>query len=319
MALRFAGVFCSTAAAPQDMKRHFNPVLRRLSVLLVVLAGVGATPTFAQPVEALDARGATLRLAQPAQRIVTLAPNLTELAYAAGAGERLAGVARFSDYPPVARRLPVVGDAIHVDLERMLALRTDLVLAWQGGTPPDTVARIERAGLPVFVAAARELDDISGNIAAIAQLAGTQGAGAAARAAFDARLRDLRARRRTGPPIRVFYEIWGRPLMTVSDAHMISEIIRLCGGVNIFGRQPALTPEVSREALLAAHPELVLGGGSADTPAAFAARWAALPPPLHALPARYLPPDLIQRPTPRILDGADQVCAHMDAVRSARR
>ncbi len=272
----------------------------------------------AQPVQALDARGITVRLQQPARHIITLAPNLTELAFAAGAGERLVGVARFSDYPPEARKIPLVSDAVQFDIERMLTLRADLVLAWQGGTPTEAIARIERAGLQVFVAGAAGLDDIARNMTAIAHLAGTAAAGSIARAAFDADLRLLRARRSSGTPVRVFYEIWGRPLMTVNNAHLISEIIGLCGGINVFGDQRPLTPEVSREALLAARPDIVLGGGSADTPAAFAARWAAMPQPLNVLPARYLSPDLMQRPTPRILEGARQVCTYLDGVRSAR-
>ncbi len=273
----------------------------------------------AQPVQATDARGAVVRLAQPAQRIITLTPHLTELAYAAGAGGRLAGVARFSDYPPEARQLPVVSDAAQFDIERMLLLKPDLVLAWQGGTPPEMVARIERAGLPVFVSAAARLADIARGIEAIATLAGTLRESMTTRAAYDADLRMIASRRYPGPPVRVFYEIWARPLMTVSDAHVISEIIALCGGINIFGALPSLTPEVSREALLAAQPEVVLGGSSAENARDFSARWASSPPPLDALPVYRIPPDLIQRPTPRLLQGARLICAHLSAVRAMRR
>lgn len=294
------------------------PAVRRVAVAALLLSQLSISAQ-ADPVQAVDARGVTLRLQQPAQRIITLAPNLTELAFAAGAGDRLAGVARYSDYPPPARRLPVVSDAVQFDLERMLVLRADLVLAWQGGTPPDAIARLERAGLPVFVAGASGLDDIAHNITAIAQLAGTAAVGAAARTVFDDDLRALRARRHKAPPVRVFYEIWDQPLMTVNKAHLISEIISICGGVNVFGEIRTLTPEVSREALLAARPEIVLGGSSADSPAAFAARWAALPPPFNAWPARHLPADLMQRPTPRVLEGARQLCAHLDGVRAGRR
>ena len=300
------------------MKCFVIPAVRRIAVILLLMT-LFAFYAQADPVQVIDARGTTLRLPQPAQRIVTLAPNLTELVFAAGAGERLAGVARFSDYPPAARRLPVVSDAVQVDLERLLVLRADLVLAWQGGTPPDVIARLERAGLPVFVAGASGLDDIARNITAIAQLAGTTAAAEPARAAFDADLRALRAHLHEGAPVRVFYEIWDRPLMTVNKAHLISEIITLCGGVNVFAGLGALTPEVSREALLAARPDIVLGGSSADTPAAFAARWAALPPPFNGWTARHLPTDLIQRPTPRIVEGARRLCAHLDAVRGVRR
>ena len=272
-----------------------------------------------QAVAVTDDRGTVIRLPRPAQRIITLTPHLTELAFAAGAGDRLVGVARFSHHPPQAKRLPVISDAVQFDIERMLALHPDLVLAWQGGTPPEVIARIERIGLPVFVAGAARLEQIAQGMTAIAALSGTLPESAAARTAFSAGLRELRERRYDAPPVRVFYEIWSRPLMTVSNAHVISEIIGLCGGINVFGDLQVLTPEVSREALLAARPEIALGGGSAESPSGFAVRWAALPPPLGLVPARHIAPDLIQQPTPRLLDGARLVCAHLDRVRAARR
>ncbi|MBX3650803.1 MAG: ABC transporter substrate-binding protein [Burkholderiales bacterium] len=285
----------------------------------VLAFSVVAAPLRGEPVEVTDDRGIVVRLQQPAQRIVTLTPHLTELVFAAGAGARLAGVARFSNHPPEAKALPVVGDAIHTDVERLLALKPDLVLAWRSGTPPETVARIERAGLAVFVSDAARLEEVGRSIEALAVLAGTPETGASASAAIARGLAELRARRRAGAPVRVFYEIWPAPLMTVNGRHVISEIIALCGGVNVFGGLRPLTPEVSREALLAARPEVALGGSSAETAGTYAARWAALPPPLSAMPAYHIAPDLIQRPTPRLLDGARLVCTHLDAVRAARR
>ena len=300
-------------------------MLKNSGLTIVVLAVLGLLPGLvvstarAQPVQVTDARGVAVQLARPAQRIITLAPHLTELVYAAAAGNRLAGVARFSNHPPEARLLPVVSDAAQFDIERMLALKPDLVLAWQGGTPPEMVARIERIGVPVYVSGAARLADIARAIEAIATLAGTLSASAAARAALDADLRALASRRYADLPVRVFYEIWPKPLMTVSNAHVISEIIKLCGGINVFGALPSLTPEVSREALLAARPEVVLGGSSADTARQFAARWAGLPPPLDSLPAYRISPDLIQRPTPRLIEGARLVCTRLEGVRAARR
>lgn len=278
-------------------------------------AGVAA----AQAVQGVDGRGVTIRLAQPAQRIITLTPHLTELVFAAGAGAHLAGVARFSNYPEQARRLPVVGDAGQFDPELLLALKPDLVLAWKNGTPAAVVTRLESVGLPVFVLESVRLEDVARGIDTIATLAGTRQDGSRARDAYNAGLQALRARRYSGAPVRVFYEIWPQPLMTVNDKHIISDVLVLCGGVNIFGSLRPLTPEVSREALLAARPEVVLGGSSAETAGGFAARWAALPPPLGTIPVHHIAPDLIQRPTPRLLEGARLVCAHLDTVRAARR
>lgn len=286
-----------------------------LGLLLAAVTGAAA----AQAVQVMDSRGVTIRLAQPARRIITLTPHLTELSFAAGAGAHLAGVARFSNYPEAARRLPVVSDAGQSDPELLLTLKPDLVLAWKNGTPAAVVARLESVGLPVFVAEFARLEDIARGIDAIATLAGTLSGGVRARNAYNAGLQALRARDYSGAPVRVFYEIWPQPLMTINDAHIISDVIALCGGVNVFGALRPLTPQVSREALLAARPEVALGGSSAETAAGFTARWTGLPPPLGMIPAYRIPPDLIQRPTPRLLEGARLVCAHLDAVRAARR
>lgn len=288
-------------------------------IVLVLLLGGIASRAVAQAVQAVDARGTIIRLTQPAQRIITLTPHLTELTFAAGAGDHLAGVARFSNYPAAATLLPVIGDAAQFDTERILALRPDLVLAWKNGTPAVAVARLEAAGLPVFVSDVAALQDIAHGIEVIAVLAGTLAASERSRAEFNAGLQALRARPRYADPVRVFYEIWPKPLMTVSGAHIISKVIEMCGGINIFGTLQPLTPEVSREGLLAARPEIALGGSSAETASGFAARWAALPPPLGAVPAHHIAPDLIQRSTPRLLEGARLVCAHLDAVRGLRR
>lgn len=313
----FAGEYAHARVAACGWHVPTRSWLARMTAVLA-LACVAA-PLRGEPVAVTDDRGIVVRLQRPAQRIVTLTPHLTELVFAAGAGARLAGVARFSNHPAEARSLPVVSDALHTDIERLLVLKPDLVLAWRSGTPRETVARIERAGLPVFVSDAARLEEVGRSIEALAMLAGTSDAGAAARTVFARGLGELRARRPAGPLVRVFYEIWPAPLMTVNERHVISEIIDLCGGINVFGSLRPLTPEVSREALLAARPEVALGGSSAETAAAYAARWAGLPPPLSAMPAYYIAPDLIQRPTPRLLDGARLVCAHLDAVRAARR
>lgn len=292
---------------------------RICAISLGLLSLTAASGSAAQAVQATDGRGANIRLAQPARRIITLTPHLTELAFAAGAGAQLAGVARFSNYPEAARQLPVVSDAAQFDTESLLALKPDLVLAWKNGTPAAVVTRLENAGLPVFVLESVRLEDVAHGIDAIATLAGTPQAGRRARDAYNSGLQALRTRPHVGEPVRVFYEIWPQPLMTVNNTHIISDVLQLCGGVNVFGALRILTPEVSREALLAARPEAALGGSSAETAGGFAARWAGLPSPLGKIPVHHIPPDLIQRPTPRLLEGARLVCAHLDAVRAARR
>jgi iron complex transport system substrate-binding protein len=272
----------------------------------------------ARAVELRDDRGATIRHHVPATRIVTLAPHLAEAAFAAGAGGKLVGVARFSDFPAAARRLPRIGDAARVDLERVLALEPDLILAWQSGNQAADVARLERLGLAVFVTEPRRLGDIARLLRTIGRLAGTARSAEEAARAFEGDIETLRARYGARPPVRAFYEIWHRPLLTVNGGHMISDVVELCGGVNVFADAPLLTPTVSIEAVLAARPQVILGGSSAVAPGEFVAQWRRYAiEGLKGVPVFYVAPDIIQRATPRIAEGAKAICGSLEKVRSA--
>jgi iron complex transport system substrate-binding protein len=273
----------------------------------------------AQSISVADDRGTKVTLAAPAQRIVALSPHLAELAFAAGAGRQLVGVVRHSDFPPAVRDLPQTGDAARVDFERIALLKPDLVLAWRSGNPAGDVARVEKLGFPVFVTEPARLADISRLLLAIGELAGTRPAAETAVAGFEREIAALRASYEKASRVRVFYQIWHRPLLTVNGAHMISDVIALCGGENVFADLGQLTPTVSFELVLAARPEVLLGGGSAGGEKEFAGRWrASAVPALRELPARYIDPDLIQRQTPRIVGGAQAVCRALEAVRKAR-
>ncbi len=273
-----------------------------------------------QALELADDRGVAVRLAAPAARIITLAPHLAEIVFAAGAGARLAGVARFSDFPPAASALPEVGDAARVDAERVLALKPDLVLAWRSGNQAADIARLEALGMTVFVTEPKRLADIPRLMRAVGALAGSAAAAAGAAAAFEQEVDVLRRRYAARPPVRVFYEIWHRPFITVNGEHFISDVIALCGGVNVFARAPVLTPTVSLEAVLTARPEAVVGGSSAASAADFVAQWRAEPvTALSAIPVAFVPADSIQRAGPRLAAGAAAICAELERVRARRR
>jgi iron complex transport system substrate-binding protein len=149
-------------------------------------------------------------------------------------------------------------------------------------------------------------------------LAGTQDVAEAAAGAFEAELDVLRSQYSRRAPVRVFYEIWHRPLLTVNGAHVISDVITLCGGINVFSDVPVLTPSVSLEAVLHARPQLILGGGSAMQQEDLEAEWRrSRPAALREIPVRYVPPDLIQRQTPRLAQGARRICDHIDELRGS--
>jgi len=223
---------------------------------------------------------------------------------------------RYSDFPEAAARLPRVGDAAQLDVEGIVALHPDLVLGWKSGNPAADLRRLETLDLPLFVTEAQRLSDIPRLIRMVGAIVGTQAEAMRAADALERELRALRSRYGAGRRIRVFYEIWHRPLLTVNGQHLISEVIELCGGTNVFSGVPALTPTVSMEAVLAARPEVILGGSSAMRPEDLAAQWRAAPiSALRELPALYVPADLIQRQTPRVIQGARVVCQHLETVR----
>ena len=271
----------------------------------------------ASAISVADDRGTTLHLSRPAARIVSLAPHVTELVYAAGAGARLAGVTAYSDYPAEARRLPLLGDSGKVDVERILALKPDLVIGWQSGNHTGDLAQLERLGIKVFVTEPRHLRDIPRLLRRIGELAGTSAGAESAARGFEQLRRDLQERFAGRPPVSVFYQIWDSPLMTVNGEHLISDVISLCGGRNVFAGVGALTPTVSVEAVLAADPRVIVASGSLYQDDRVWRTWRRFPN-LAAVRGGYLffvDPDLIQRHTPRILQGARQLCEQLETAR----
>ncbi len=296
---------------------RFPALPRLLPALVVALAG----PAVQAEIVVTDAGGTVVRLASPAHRIVSLAPHITELVYAAGAGDRLVGNVEFGQYPPPARALPKVGGYERFDLEAILALKPDLVLGWESGNPQAMIARMRALGLTVHLSQSDRIEDIAGELERVGRLAGTEAAAAAAAAAFRERQARLAARYGRQPTVDVFYQVWKQPLMTVNGKQIISDAIRLCGGRNVFAQLPVLAPTVSVEGVIAANPEAIVASGMDDARPEWLddwKRWGTM----RAVAAGnlyFVPPDLIQRHTPRILDGAELLCTHLEAVRGKRR
>jgi iron complex transport system substrate-binding protein len=255
-----------------------------------------------------DDYGNTVRLGKPAARIVSLAPHLTELVYAAGAGASMVGAVEYSDYPAAARELPRVGGDTTVSLEAVLALKPDLIVAWPNPGSVRIIERLGELGLPVFRSEPRELEDIATTIERLGALGGTPKEAQGAARAFRARKAELERRYANRANVRVFYQVWSRPRVKVNGDHVISKVIRLCGGENVFASLALIAPEIDAEALLRAKPEVVV----TSNPAAERPQW--LPK------ARFyvVPAELIQRHTPRLLDGAERVCRALDETRAAR-
>ncbi|HNS91997.1 cobalamin-binding protein [Thauera sp.] len=299
--------------------RHIGACLSTAARVTATLVLASSGTALAQ-IELTDDAGKVVRLQRPAQRIVSLAPHVTELLFAAGAGEHVVGVVAYSDYPPAARELPQVGSYTQVDLEAVARLRPDLVVGWRSGNRGQHLERLQALGIPIWINEPRSLDDVARSLESLGALAGSSTVANANASAFRQRHAELRARYSEQAPVRTFYQIWNRPLMTINDEHLIADVIRLCGGQNVFGTLPQLAPTIGVEGVLAANPEAIVASGMGEARPEWLDEWKRWPA-LAATAADnlfFVPPDLLQRHTPRILDGAQQLCTHLETARSRR-
>jgi iron complex transport system substrate-binding protein len=287
--------------------------------LAAALAVLSASATAA--ITVTDDSGRKLTLERPAQRIISLTPHMTELLFAAGAGERIVGTVEYSNYPAAAERIPRIGDSAQLDLERIVSLKPDLIVVWKNGNAQRQLDKLLRLGVPVFYNEPRRLADIARAIEQLGRLAGTQTVATPAASAFVARAVELERRHAGRPPVTVFFQIWDKPLLTINADHLISDVIRLCGGRNVFAGLMHLTPEISTEAVLVANPEAIAGVTGEAGQAQALEPWKKWPR-VTAVARRnlfFIHSDLISRNTPRVLDGAEQLCAHLEVARARRK
>lgn len=253
-------------------------------------------------------------LEKPASRIVAISPHLAELAYDAGAGERLIAVVRGSDFPIAVKTLPIVGDAYGIDYERLLAMQPDLVLAWGSGNRAADVRRFADRGIPVYVAEPRRLGDIARHVRAIGALAGSSEVAESAAQHFERRLDSLRKQSEPLTWLTAFVEIWPQPLFTIGPQHLISEALGLCAVRNALGGYPLSSGPVPMESVLVARPDIIVSVSGFDA-VTLRGRWANV----HSLKAVdsiiSIDPDLMTRATPRLLLGAETLCARAQVAR----
>jgi len=263
-----------------------------------------------------DDAGRQVMLARPARRIVSLAPFITELLFSAGAGDAVVGATEFSDYPEAARSITRVGGGTGLDLEAILALQPDLVVAWQSGNPAGQVERLRSLGMTVFMSEPRQLMDVPDTLLRLGRLAGTETAANASADSFTLRYHQLQQRYAERPVVSVFYQIWGQPLMTLNGEHLFSDVVRLCGGRNVFDDLPALAPQVDIEAVLAVDPEVIVVAADDKDSSLLATweRWPSLSAVAHGHVYAVARERLV-RHSPRILEGAEDLCAILENVR----
>jgi iron complex transport system substrate-binding protein len=292
-----------------------------LPTLLLTLACALPPAAVAADILLTQADGSPLRLAAPARRIITLSPHLAEGLYAAGAGERLIATVEYSEFPPAAAELPRIGDAFRLDVERIVSLRPDLVIAWDSGNPRPAVAQMRTLGLAVWSVEIRAPDEIAGFIEAAGRAAGLEPQAAVVAQRLRAQLEGLAERYAGARPLEYFYQVDAQPLFTINGQHLISRGLALCGGVNIFEDQPGLAFQASHESVIAADPAAIFASlppgpaGAADPLTAWR-DWPSLAA-VRSGALFLLPADEISRATPRFLDALEAACERLDQLRGS--
>lgn len=272
----------------------------------------------AAAVEVLDDSGDLIHLSQPGKRIITLAPNLTELLFDLDAGELIVATVQFSDYPEAAKAIPRIGHSGNLNLEAVLSYHPDLVLAWLSGNNAQQVAALEALGIPVYYSEPGRLQDIPVTLRKLGILLRREQKAGELAQQMETHIAELQQRYAERTKLRGFYQIWHEPIYTINGSNIISDVMRLCGVENVFADAPIIAPIVSMEAVLARAPQMIISGGSARMQAQNLSAWQAWPQ-LPAVSARnlfYIDADLMQRHTPRILEGAELLCQQADQART---
>ena len=286
--------------------------------LALIFISLSFSITTQASISVIDDSGRTVEVEKPAKRIISLAPNITETLFAAGAGNKIIGAVSYSDYPEAAKKIPRVGGYPSLDLEKIVSLKPDLVIAWTSGNSSKQVEKLISLGLTVFMSEPRYPEDIAKTMQRFGMLAGTNDIASKSSKDFIQHYQSLKNRYSNKEKVKVFYQIWNKPLMTISGEHLISDIITLCGGENVFADLKILTPRISLEYVLASKADVVVSGGMGKARPDWLDDWKAWP----SLPAvknkhlYFVEPALMQRVGPRILSGADKLCEILDKVRA---
>lgn len=268
-------------------------------------------------IEVTDDLNNKIVLSKPAKRIISLAPNITEILFHIGVGSSIVGADEYSNYPSAAQSIMRVNNHSIANYELIISLQPDLVVAWYSGNGIDIIERLRHLGLPVFVLEISTMDQIPVLYQKLGQLTGNTGKSNEAAKLFSERLDELRSNYLGKTKVKSFYQIWDDPIMTLNGKHLVSDVIELCGGENVFLNASPLVPQVNIESIIAANPEVILSSGSEARVKSWRQKWSRWPS-INAVRQGHMyliPPDLMQRQSNRILDGADYVCQFLERYR----
>jgi iron complex transport system substrate-binding protein len=268
----------------------------------------------------VDDDGNKVTLSRPAQRIVAMAPHVTELLFAAGGGAKIVGAVSYSDYPEAAKRIPQIGSNRQIDMERVIAMKPDLIVVWMHGSSERQVEELRTLGIPMFHSEPKKLDDIAASLQKMGKLMGTEAVAEPAAARLRQELATLTTRYANRPPVRMFYQVWDKPLYTLNGAHIVSDAIRVCNGVNIFAPLKVTAPIVSVEAVLQEDPEAIFSTGEGSQNDGGVNLWKPFTNMTAVKRANLfrLDGNLLNRAGPRMIAGTAALCEKLELARQHR-
>ncbi|MGI9316627.1 MAG: cobalamin-binding protein [bacterium] len=283
---------------------------------LIVCWGFAATSACAAEIKVVDDFGRTVILPFSASRVISLAPHNTENLFSAGAGDKIVGVVEYSDYPPAARDIPSVGSHVQFNLEAIVALEPDLVVAWRSGNNADALQQIEQFGFPVYYSEPRSFAGIIENIKELAKLTGTEQFQDSDLNSVVMAIEEAREQFNDRRALRVFYQVWTDPLMTLNGDHLISRVLDVCGTMHLFAELPIIAPRISVEAVINANPDVIVTG-MVNKQAPDMSMWNKWEM-ISAVRNRhyiFVDSDVMHRHTLRMLKGIPDFCQQLDSVR----
>jgi len=269
-----------------------------------------------QSMQVIDDEGTAFVFSAPVKRIISLAPHVTELLFAAGASDQIVGTVTYSDYPEAAKKIPIIGSYNRVDMEAIMAKKPDLIVAWGKGNSRNELNKLTSLGFKVFISEPKKFTDIAENIRSMGKFLGTE---KYADLVVNDFLKDLHQLKKDYPPakpVRVFYQVWNEPLMTISDEHLIGKVIKFCSGKNIFGDVNNIAPRISIEAVIEKNPDVIVTGMTKDRQLWLKQwdKWAVI----NAVKNKHVYPvdaSLVTRQTPRVLQGTRKMCEILNKLR----
>jgi len=288
------------------------------ALVAVGLCGLSATAAQAA-ITVKDDAGLNVTVSKPALRVISIAPSVTELLFAAGGGSRVVGAVNYSDYPEAAKRIPRIGSNREIDMELLISLKPDLIVAWRHNSSERQIEMVRQLGIPVFQSDPQKLDEIPDSVLRLGQLMGTEAVARPVATQLREQLASLRAKYANRAPVRTFYQVWDKPLYTLSGKHILTDAMHLCGGVNIFDKLSVTAPIVTLESVLQENPEVIIATaeknyGGVDLWKPYGTLTAVRNKNLFMLDGH-----LLNRAGPRMIQGTATMCEVLEQARQHRQ